>query len=307
MIQDIAPHRYQNEYAAVVPKASDCLIGIDDAVVYMSQGLDGLEFIRFEQLDNWKNQNGTEEKSDFQEKIQEAIVYLFAMDGISYFLVDPQKDSKWLLECLKEVVLGCSITVPEFRKLRPIWKAFCGITAVQLHHWYQNRKYCGHCGTKMEKSKTERAMICPECGLIEYPKICPAVIVAVTNGDQLMLTKYAGRAFTNYALIAGFTEIGESFEATVKREVMEEVGLKVKNICYYKSQPWAFSDTILAGFFCQLDGDEECHMDANELSAAEWISREEIPLSDSEISLTGEMIEAFRRKTYPQYEIWEKD
>lgn len=297
MIQDIAPHIYHNEYHQVVPKASDCLIGVEGQTLYMFQGAEGLEYVTFRQLDISCGED---------EKLRKSIVYLFEIDEISYFLADPQSGSyTWLMERLKALSGVCTVTVQDFRQLRPLWKAFGGITAVQLNNWYQNRKYCGHCGTKLEKSVKERAMVCPSCGLTEYPKICPAVIIAVTNGNQLMMTKYASRAFKNYALVAGFTEIGESFEATVEREVMEEVGLKVKNITYYKSQPWAFTDTILAGFFCQLDGSAEYHMDTEELSAAEWIPRDQIPARGSDISLTGEMIEAFRTKTYPQYEAWE--
>ena len=76
------------------------------------------------------------------------------------------------------------------------------------------------------------------------------------------MTKYAGRQYTRYALIAGFTEIGETMEETVQREVLEEVGLKVKNITYYKSQPWGFAGDMLLGFFCELDGSDEIKMDA---------------------------------------------
>ena len=86
------------------------------------------------------------------------------------------------------------------------------------------------------------------------------------------MSKYAGRAYTNYALIAGFTEIGESAEQTVAREVMEEVGLRVKNIRYYKSQPWSFSDTLLVGFFCDLEAPDEIRLDRNELALAQWLS-----------------------------------
>ncbi len=71
----------------------------------------------------------------------------------------------------------------------------------------------------------------------------PGSIIGVTDGDKILMSKYAGRAYKKYALLAGFTEIGETIEETVQREVMEEVGLKVKNIRYYKSQPWSFSDT----------------------------------------------------------------
>ena len=156
------------------------------------------------------------------------------------------------------------------------------------------QQFCGRCGAKMEKSTTERAMVCPACGQIEYPKICPAVIVAVTHGDKLLLTRYANRPFRGYALIAGFVEIGETLEDTVHREVMEEVGVKVKNLRYYKNQPWAFTDTLLTGFYCELDGDPDITLDHNELCEGVWLSREEIPSRENDISLTAEMIERFR-------------
>jgi len=91
-----------------------------------------------------------------------------------------------------------------------------------------------------------------------------------------------------------FTEIGETIEETVQREVMEEVGLKVKNIRYYKSQPWSFSDTILMGFYCDLDGEEEITLDREELALAEWFRRDEIPVEPSRDSLTNEMIIKFK-------------
>lgn len=127
-----------------------------------------------------------------------------------------------------------------------------------------------------------------------YPRINPAVIVGVTNGDKLLLTKYNGREYKKYALVAGFNEIGESLEETVRREVMEETGLRVKNIRYYKSQPWGFTDNILAGYFCEVDGTDEIEVDMQELSVAKWVSREEIPTSLEELSLTNEMISVFR-------------
>lgn len=100
-------------------------------------------------------------------------------------------------------------------------------------------------------------MVCPQCKNTVYPKICPAVIAAVHDGDRLLLTRYRGRPFKKYALIAGFNEIGESIEDTVHREVMEEAGLRVKNLRFYKSQPWVFTDTLLMGFVCELDGSEQ--------------------------------------------------
>ena len=100
-----------------------------------------------------------------------------------------------------------------------------------------------------------------------------------------------------HALVAGFVEIGESFEDTVRREVMEEVGLKVRNIRYYRSQPWAFSGAVMAGFYAEPDGDPHVslnHDGSDELAEAEWFTRGELEQEDSTFSLTWTMIEAFR-------------
>ncbi len=122
------------------------------------------------------------------------------------------------------------------------------------------------------------------------------MIVAVTDGDRLLMSRYKGRAYRGYALIAGFVEIGETFEETVRREVMEEVGLKVKNIRYYKSQPWAFTDTEMIGFFAELDGDDAIRLQEDELSEAGWYRRDEIPEDVSSISVGSEMKMAFKHQ-----------
>ena len=141
---------------------------------------------------------------------------------------------------------------------------------------------------------------CPQCGNMIFPKIAPAVIIAVTNGDKLLLSKYAGRAYTRYALLAGFVEIGETGEQTVQREVMEEVGLKVKNIRYYKTQPWGVESDLLLGYYCDLDGDDTVHLDENELSMAGWYDRNNLPAHDDGISLTREMIRVFEEGKEPK-------
>ena len=110
---------------------------------------------------------------------------------------------------------------------------FAAMTAWHLYTWYAGSRWCGRCGEKTVHDEKERMMRCPGCGNMIFPRINPAVIIAVTDGERLLLSKYAGRAYTRYALLAGFTEIGETLEETVAREVKEEVGLKVKNIRYY--------------------------------------------------------------------------
>ena len=135
--------------------------------------------------------------------------------------------------------------------------------------------------------------MCPACGYTAYPRIMPAVIVGVINGDRLLLTRYS-RGYNHNALIAGFTEIGETVEQTVAREVMEEAGLRVKNIRYYKSQPWGVANDILMGYYCDVDGSDTIHMDHNELKTALWTCREDIELQPDHSSLTNEMMERFK-------------
>ena len=143
-------------------------------------------------------------------------------------------------------------------------------------------------------------MRCPNCGNMIFPKIAPAVIIALTNGDKLMLSQYANLNYKRYGLLAGFVEIGETAEEAVAREVMEEVGLKVKNIRYYKSQPWGISGNLSIGYFCDLDGEDCVHLDRNELALAEWYDRKNLSAEDDGISLTREMIRIFGEGKEPR-------
>ena len=128
-----------------------------------------------------------------------------------------------------------------------------------------------------------------------YPRINPAVIVGVIKGDCLLITRYR-TGYGHNALVAGFTEIGETLEQTVEREVMEETGVRVKNIRYYKSQPWGIAQDLLAGFYCDADGDGEIRLNEDELKYAEWVPREEIVLQPNDLSLTNEMMKQFKQK-----------
>ena len=177
---------------------------------------------------------------------------------------------------------------------------FAAMTGWHLFTWYRNNQFCGRCGQKTQHDHKERMMRCPHCGNTIYPRISPAAIIAVTDGDRLVLSKYAGRAYTRFALIAGFLEIGETAEEGVAREVMEEVGLKVKNIRYYKSQPWGIAGNLLLGYFCDLDGDDTIRIDENELSMAGWYDRHNLPAEDDGISLTREMIRIFGEGKEPK-------
>ena len=275
MIQDIAPHIYHNEYNPKKPVKNSYGISFENGKLRVRMINGELTFPTFEELE--KN----------NKHIYDDYTYLFEIDDRTFYLLkDVQVDECELF------------SRRDFREKEPQYMAFAGITAFQLHDWYNNNRFCGKCGSPMRHDEKERMVRCDSCGKLEYPRISPAVIIGVTNGNKLLLSKYAGRLYTKYALLAGFVEIGETVEETVKREVMEEVGLKVKNVTYYKSQPWSFSDTLLMGFYAELDGDDQVTLDTEELALAEWFEREEIPVNDISISLTNEMILNFKNGGY---------
>lgn len=229
----------------------------------------------------------------------EEATFLFSIDGMDYFLFREFGEELWNTDGLPELFPGYTWEKIELmRSAGPQEAAFAGVTGMQLYGWYKSRRFCPACGRRMVHSEKERMMHCEACGQVEYPKICPAVIVGVTCKDKILLTRYAGRTFKKYALIAGFAEIGETIEETVEREVMEEVGLKVKNIRYYKSQPWSFTDTLLMGFFAEVDGDSDIILDETELSEGKWCTRDEVPENDG-VSLTREMMSAFKYHRTP--------
>lgn len=280
MIQDILPYRYSNEYKPEPPTKSDYLLFYADRKVLVRREEGLMAFPVFEEAEAFSD----------PEQLYREYIYLFSIDDMRFylgedmsgnFIADPPEGYTWE-------------DVQVFRGAQPRYLSFAGATGWQLHRWYHSHRYCGRCGRPMERDGKERMLYCPECRNMEYPRICPAVIIAVTHGNRILLSKYAGREYKKYALLAGFTEIGETLEETVRREVMEEVGLRVKNITYYKSQPWSFSDTLLAGFFCELDGEEDITLDREELALAEWFEREEVPAVLDDVSLTNEMMVVFK-------------
>ena len=177
--------------------------------------------------------------------------------------------------------------------LEPKTHAYAAFTAMHLSEWYNRHQFCGRCGSILRRDDIERAMRCDNCGQIFYPRLNPAVIVGVRNGDSILLTRYK-QGFKYNALVAGSVEVGETIEEAVAREVMEETGLSVKNIRYYKSQPWGIAGDLLAGFYCDVDGDDRIHMEETELKYAQWVKREDIELQPAQYSLTNEMMKLFK-------------
>ena len=279
MIQDIFPHRFNNHYRTD-EKA-------DDMSLIVFFGKDGL-LVKEETEKDGSSRKLFPRLAEFSERPR-ILTYLFTVDDDRFFLSED--------ECISAPSGYREIPVREIRRTRDVSKKgiFEAFTARQLDSWYRNNRYCGRCGSLTGRSLIERAIVCGSCGNTIYPKVVPAVIVGVLDpvSEKIVLTMYNGRGTDYYALVAGFTEIGETLEETVAREVMEEVGLHVKNIRYYKSQPWGVADDILTGFFCEVDGDRTIKMDKDELSVAEWKSREEVVLQPDDLSLTNEMMKVF--------------
>lgn len=173
--------------------------------------------------------------------------------------------------------------------------AWIGSVGHQLMTWHNNNKYCGRCGSKTGLKQEERAIVCPECNLVIFPKISPAVIVAITCNNKILLAKGKNYKGDFYALIAGYVDIGESIEETVIREVKEEVGLDIRNLKYYKSQPWPFSGSLMLGFTAEADDTQPIIIDEKEISAAGWFTRGNLPNHASEVSISGDLIAAFEK------------
>lgn len=231
-------------------------------------------------------------------------VYLFSIDDEQFFLAGPGEDEsayEAAVKSLEDAGAGI-IRRREILRFLPRKYAYAAALASQIASWYDNNRFCGHCGRPLVHAENERMMHCPDCGNIVYPRISPVIITAILDGDKVVVSRYAAGPYRQYALIAGYNEVGESIEETLKREVMEEVGLEVENIRYYKCQPWPVTDTLLFGFFCDVKGSRTLKVDKTELSEAHWLSRKEAKkeLTADNISLTREMLMLFAEGKEPR-------
>ena len=275
MIQEIAPHRFSNVYRSGPPEPDAIALVFRGGEVLCAGGAEALELPRWGDLELPADRGR----------------YAFGLDGAPVFLTEAEPGS---------IPDGFAFAgAGSLRYALPRHAAWAVGVGASLMRWYRQNALCGACGARMTDSERERARVCPGCGAVVYPRINPAVIAAVTDGDRLLLTRYLGRPFKSYALVAGFNEIGESIEDTVRREVREETGVGVKNLRFYRSQPWVFTDSLLMGFFADLDGSGEIRIEEDELAEAGWFDRSELPADHSPISLTGEMIELFRAGREP--------
>ena len=278
MLQDIFPYQFNNSYTRCFPT--------DNSMIFMEcAGQFLLSPIK-------EPESYLPTYAELPDTLKIKVMqYLFTIDNQTVF---------WL--ALDQTVFlsigwkACPITISI--KGAPVWMPLAVTTAAQLVRWYQNHIFCGGCGRKLIHSTTERAMECPSCRIIEYPKIAPVVIVAVVHEGKLLMTHYADRNIKPYVLIAGFVEIGESLEEAAQREVMEEVGLKIKALKYFGSQPWGLSDSLATGFFATVEYETPIILEYEELADARWFTPQDLPYELDNGSLTAAMIEAFRDRMY---------
>ncbi len=308
LIQDILPLHMKNQYEKRLPSRQSRIVAFRDDRILIKKG---------EQTDYMSYQEFAERCEKSGQEVP-AMVYLFAVGERDYFLAElPEATAETVQGAMRDAVReacadgmvrdNCAecdlmkneyefVRMFEMRRKKPKEQVLIAATAWHLYCWYRDNQYCGRCTEKLMHSDKLRMLKCPCCGNQVFPKIAPAVIVGVTNGEYILMTKYANREYKRYALIAGFTEIGETAEETVCREVLEEVGLHVKNIRYYKSQPWGFDSNLLLGYFCELDDTDEICLDEEELATAEWVHYKEIPEDTEGLSLTREMMTVFRER-----------
>ena len=172
---------------------------------------------------------------------------------------------------------------------------FLANKAVQIMEWDRTTQYCSRCGKKTEKLPQERGKKCPNCKELFFPRISPAIIVLIKKGKELLLVRAPDFPKGVYSLVAGFVEPGESAEAAVIREVWEEVGIRIKNLNYFGTQPWPFPNSLMIGFSAEYESGK-VSPDGLEIEAAAWFSAEKLPALPGKISIARKLIEHFLKE-----------
>ena len=274
MIQDIYPSKFSNDYLSVRN------IGEDDFIIYFKENTfllkqNGDEFIFPRKKDLSEISNKTDS------------TFLFTLNDTPCFLIWDKLNTVGSGFIYKEIDF--------FRYTKQQEIAWASMVAFHLKNWYIQNQFCGKCGAKTKQKLDERALECTRCDSVIYPKISPAVIAAIVCGDKILLARGANWPGDWYSCIAGYVDVGESLEDALRREAKEEVGIDLKNIRYYKSQPWPLSGSMMIGFIAEADDMQPIILDKKEIADAKWFNKSELPKYSSNISIAGEMIEKFER------------
>lgn len=167
--------------------------------------------------------------------------------------------------------------------------------ALAIAEWDLTHRFCGRCATPTELVPGERVRRCPSCRTPFYPRISPAVIVLVTRGDSMLLARSSRFPDAFFSTLAGFVEPGESLEEAVHREVKEEVGIELKNVRYFGSQPWPFGRSLMVGFTAEHAGGE-LRVDGQEIAEANWFTVDSLPRIPPRLSIARHLIDTFVAK-----------
>ena len=180
---------------------------------------------------------------------------------------------------------GEELSIPHFR-------------AKALYEWLTKTRFCTRCGTRLETGtiEEETSLVCPQCHCTVYPRIEPCIIVLVNRGDEILLALHRQRTTQYYSCLAGFMEAGESAEQAVRREIMEETGISVKNIRYFGSQSWPFPSQLMLGFTAEYDSGEIC-IQESELQCAAWFPRDNCPATPPKGSLAYRLIHNIKHES----------
>jgi len=164
--------------------------------------------------------------------------------------------------------------------------------AIKIRSWHRKNRYCGVCGSSTRDKLNERAKECIQCGSVVFPRISPAVILAIVNDGKILLARSKNRNYAFHSVIAGFVEAGESLETSAQREAFEEVGIRIKNIRYFASQPWPFPDSLMCAFTAEYDGGDIV-VDNIEIESAAWYLPSELPAIPASGSVSRKLIDWF--------------
>ena len=170
--------------------------------------------------------------------------------------------------------------------------------ASQVLYWRRTSVFCPVCGHRTEPKEGDWGRKCPECGCVGYPPVSPATLILVQDGPRLLLAQKPGWG-SRWSILAGFVEPGESLEECVRREVEEEVGVKVGEVRYAGSQPWPFPHQLMVGFVAEYTGGELVP-DGVELERAAWFTHETLPDLPPPVSLSRQMIDAWTEEKSAQ-------
>jgi len=186
-----------------------------------------------------------------------------------------------------------------FRKLRSLFGAMpddmlaIASRAFQIVEWARTHRFCGNCGTPTQHVAGERCVRCPACGHMAYPRISPAMMVLIQRGEHILLARHLNSPSGFFTALAGFLEAGESIEEAIHREVQEEVGLQVRDLAYFGSQPWPFPHSLMIAFTAQYAGGDIV-VDQSEIAEARWFGPHDPmpPIPPLGLSIAGHLIQA---------------